>query len=1147
MKKARETIVSRYQGIAKRGGRYFLLTAWLFFACSSILQAGAYSQQLGDVRISLDVRNQPLAKVLSAIEKKTIFRFVYNSVSLQERAAKGITLVAHNKSVEEILREILTPVRLNFGQDGINVLITPAATAAMFISTSPVMAPEPVKGRVISAGGQPLPGVNIKVKGAAQGTITNEKGEFTLQVEPGETLVISYVGFNTVEIPVKGKAHLDITMNEATTSLSQLVVVGYGIQKKTDVTGAIASVKGESLSKMGTTNPIDALQGKVAGLTVSRTGGSPGSMADIRIRGLGTMGNHQPLFIIDGVPGDPYFLNNDDITSMEVLKDAAAAAIYGSRAANGVILITTKTGKKGNASFDFSMFSGTVTPTKRYEFLDADGYRKVHRQMYVNAGRTSFPAYLNDNAGPGWNTNWQDEIGQKGNSRNYTMGIRGGGDVVTFSLSGSLTDEAGTIIGSDFNKKALRSRVDVKKGIFDVDVNIYYANTRRELSKINLKDAYYQSPLLPVFDPSEKYGYALEKDGLPKFQNPVAADNFYDSYNRTQYFVSNGRIAIDLAKGLKYTVNLGYTSSHEFDYSYYPPNKVNGNDPEVLYPYVYNQRSNWEEKLMENLLTWNQAYGKHNISLLGGYTASSQTYDYLNASVIGKSVVRYIDENGNIAEKDVPGGFLDPRFNTLKAGLGGTYGADGSGYVYNRTSLLGRINYSYADKYLVQFTVRRDGSSKFGPDSRYGTFPSIALGWRITEEPFMKSVDWLSNLKLRLSKGKLGNEVVLGNYDAQPRISMGNYSGEGYVQGTGATPWPGSIARDLENRRLRWETVNSSNIGVDFGFLNNALSGSINYFNNRTTDLLVVKRMPSSAGINDPILNVGEIANKGIELELNYTNSYKGLTYDVTGTFSTLKNEVLSLANNGQILQGAGLKFGDHIPTQTRVGSEIGAFYLYRTDGIFRTAAEVTEWNKAHNNIQPKAKPGDVRFIDTNGDGKLDPNDKVYAGTGMPKYEYSLNINLGYKNFDLTIFLQGAGGNKIYNGNRFEMEGMEAGRNFLTTTLNAWTPENINSTMPRAILGDPNGNNRESDRFLENGDYLRLKTLQLGYTVPLSLLNRIHCNRLRIYASGQNLLTFTKYSGLDPEVGRTGISSIGVDRVLYPQTKTIMAGVQLSF
>jgi len=1143
-------IVSRnpLNRLPNKWGRYFLITVLLICINCMMLGAATYSQRLSDVKISIDIKNQPLSKVLTAIEQKTIFRFVYNSQVINKAAGRGVSISARNKSVEAILQEILIPARLNFGQDGINVLITPtAAKPALVVTTTESTEKEMVKGRVTSADGMALPGVNIKVKDGTHGTVTNANGEFVLQVEPGSILVISFIGYNTTEVAVSGKKVLAISLYESTTSLSQLVVVGYGVQKKSDVTGAITSVKGESLGKMGTTNPIDALQGKVAGLTVSRTGGSPGSMADIRIRGLGTMGDHQPLYIIDGVSGDPYFLNNDDIASMEVLKDAAAAAIYGSRAANGVILITTKSGKKGAATFDFSMFSGRVNPTKRYEFLDGEGYRKVHKQMYLNAGRTTLPAYLKDEPGVRWNTNWQDEIGQEGTTQNYSLGIRGGGEVVTYSLSGNLTDEMGTLIGSDFNKKALRSRINVKKGILDVDVNVFYANTRREGSKINLKDAYYQSPLLPVYDPSQKYGYALEKDGLPKFQNPVAADHFYDSYNKTQYFVSNGRIGIDIAKGLKYTVNLGYTSSHEFDYSYYPPNKVNANDPEVLYPYIYNQRSNWEEKLMENLLTYNHSFGKHAVSLLGGYTASSQTYDYLNASVTGKAVVRSVDDDGNIVEKEVSGGFLDPRFNTIKGGMGGTVAADGSGYIYNRTSVLGRINYAYADKYLVQLTVRKDGSSKFGPDSRYGTFPSMALGWRMTEEPFMKEVDWLSNLKVRLSVGKLGNEVVLGNYAAQPLITSGNSWGTGYVQGSGSTPWPGSIARDLENRRLRWETVNSSNIGIDFGFLNNALSGSVNYYNNRTTDLLVLKSMPSSAGINDPILNVGEISNKGMELELNCTNHFKGLSYDVSGTFSTLKNRVLSLANNGQILQGTGLKFGDHIPTQTRVGSEIGAFYLYQTDGIFRTAEEVIDWNKAHNNIQPKAKPGDVRFIDTNGDGVLDPTDKIYSGTGMPKYEYSFNVNLGYRNFDLTIFFQGAGGNKIYNGNRFEMEGMEAGRNFLTTTLNAWTPENINSNMPRAILGDPNGNNRESVRFLENGDYLRLKTLQIGYTLPMSIAQKIKFNRLRIYASGQNLLTFTQYSGLDPEVGRSSVTSIGVDRVLYPQTKTVMAGVQLSF
>lgn len=1024
--------------------------------------------------------------------------------------------------------------------------VIPLTFLFVFFTTGSILAQQSnVTGTVYDETGNPVSGATVHIKNSSVATISDAAGHFSINASPDAILVITFVGFADKEEPLNGKNSVTVHLSRGNNYLDDVVVVAYGTQKKSDITGAVSSVKGDDIEKIATNNPVNALQGKVAGLNVTSPGGNPGQMSDVRLRGIGTFGGHQPLYIIDGTPGDPYYLTNDDIASIEVLKDGAAAAIYGSNSANGVIIINTKKGKKGEPQINFSAYYSLINPTNSYDLLDAEGYKKVHRMMYENAGATPLPDYITTSTGV--NTDWQDLVNQQGNGQNYSLGISGGGEYVTYNLSADLNDEKGTLIGSDFGKKSIRSVNALNKGILSVENIFLYSDIKSTPFQFDLRDAYFQSPLLPVFDPSEPYGYALTVNGLPKFQNPVGYQHFVEGYTKTQYFSDNLKIKLQLFKGLTYTANLSYISANSFDYAHHPPFRANANDPAVSYPYVYNSRSNYKEQLMEHLLNYKIKINKHNIDLLAGYSALQKTNEYLSVTADGKTVVRSV-VNGSIVETEVAGGFPDPDFNTINAGLGGTFSAAGTNNKYVRLSTFGRINYDYDGKYLLQVTVRRDGSSVFGANSRFGVFPSVALGWNINKEKFMKNVDWINVLKIRASYGELGNEGALGYYDHQALIVTANDWSGGYVQGSGASTWPGSASYTLQNRDLKWETSKSTNIGIDFGVLNNRLTGSVNYFDNITDGLLITKEVPPSAGVDDPILNVGKISNKGLELEFTYNISNKDWNLSFTGSATYLKNRVVQLADAGQTLYGTGLKFGtDHIPTQTMVGKEIGAYYLYEAMGIFQSDAEAEAYtNKDGDMLQPDAKAGDIKFRDANGDGVIDESDKTYQGTGFPKIEYGLNIAANYKSFDLTIFIQGVGGNKIYNGNRFEMEGMDAGRNFLSTTLNAWTSQNTNTSMPRAVLGDPNGNNRESTRFLESGAYLRMKMVQVGYTFPYDVLKKIYVKKLRIYVGAQNMFNITKYSGLDPEVGNFNVLNTGVDRMMYPQNKKWIAGLQIS-
>ncbi|MCW3464644.1 SusC/RagA family TonB-linked outer membrane protein [Chitinophaga nivalis] len=1097
-------------------------------------------------KIDVGFRQTKVLQVLQYLEKNTRLKFSYNLDDLEQ--LKPLTIDKKERTVETLLQEISHITTLQFKiTDEIILVKVPSA----IVTTQQPAAPQqekPVTGVIQSATGEKLPGVSVKVKGSTKGVLTDASGAFRFTDLPKDAILeISFIGFNSQEVAVNGQSVLSVTLETSTKVLDQVVVVGYGTQSKRNVSSAITSVKGSEIANVPSNNPVNALQGRVAGLTVVNSGGAPGAMADIKLRGVSTFGEHQPLFVIDGVPGDPYYLNNNDIASIEVLKDGAAASIYGSQSANGVILVTTKKGKKGAPKMEFNSYYSVVNPVGKMHLLDGEGYLKVHRMMYDNApdiDPSEKPAYLTQPVTA--NTNWRDEVTQQGSAENYSLNVTGGGEYFNYGLSGNITKEIGTMIGTDFRKKSLRARNEYKKGRLTIETNLVYAETQLREMRFSLKDAYFQSPLLPVYDSKEKYGYALQINELPKFQNPVGASFYNDNYNKTQYFSGNARMSVQLIKGMKFVTNLSLANSNSFDYAYHPPYRANQNDPVQPFARLTDGRTNRRERLMENLLYYDRSFGKHSLNLLAGYTAQEIIRNRVITIADGKSNV-YTVKNGQVDISEVPGGFLDPNFTTMDGAKGGLFNATGSRPQYNRLSTLGRVNYSYDNKYLVQLSVRRDGSSKFGENRRYGVFPSASVGWNMHSESFMQRFTWLDLLKVRASYGELGNEISLKEYDHQALIDIYNYMGGGSVQG-GGTVWPGGAAWELKNKDLRWETSVSKNIGIDFGVLKN-LTGSFNYFNNVTNDLLIRKELAPSAGLNNPVMNVGRISNKGWELELTYSDHHKDFNYSVTGTVSQVKNKVLALANEGQKINGVGLKYGSGpIPNTTMVGTEIGAFYLYTADGIFQSDEEAANYKNANGvAYQPDAKAGDIRFIDSNGDGIINAKDKTYKGSGFPKLEYGLNMNFSYKGFDLQLFWQGVAGNKIYNGNKYEQQGMDAGRNFDVSTLRAWTPDNRNTDVPRAVLGDPNGNTRESTRFLEKGDYLRLKTLQLGYAFAPHLLQRASINRLRIYASAQNLLTFTKYSGMDPEVGRAEVLNTGLDLWMYPQNKVFMAGLQLEF
>jgi len=989
-----------------------------------------------------------------------------------------------------------------------------------------------VTGQVQDMAGRSLPGVTVSLKGTSKGAVTDAAGRFTMAVSEGSgTLVFSFLGYETKEVPLNGNTSVTVKLQEDIKKLGELVVVGYGTIKRSDLTGAVASVKAEDLTTAGTSTVQRALQGKVAGVQIESAGGNPGAGARVMIRGVGTLNNNTPLYIVDGVQVTGIDnLAPNDIASIEVLKDASAAAIYGSRAANGVVLVTTKSGTPGKTTIRLNAYYGVQQLAKKLDVLNAAEWARVSNAAHDAAGQARLEIARNpDSLGAG--TDWQDEIYRTAPIQSYELSIGGGKEGSVYSVSGGYFSQDGIVEVTGYNRVNLRVKSETTKGRFTFGETAIL--TRERWTDMPggwggqggnpVGSAVKMIPVFDVYDPTAIGGFAGAYGPVVNVANPVAQLHLESIKRDSNKVITDVYAQAELIKGLTYKINLGYTYNGGYGYDYQRRYKVG-----TLFTQATNNLTETRNEahflMLENTLNYNNTFGKHSIQALAGYAWQQNRYKYTYASA-----------------QDLPDGI-----DQMDAAAG-TRNSGGNMTESRLISLLGRVVYSYDNRYLLTASFRRDGSSRFAPANRFGNFPSIALGWNIANEQFFAPLaSTINQLKLRASYGVLGNQEI-GDYRYQQSIA----TGLSYVTGIDQHKWFGAIQQSFVDPNIKWENTSTFNIGTDVGLWQSKLTLSADYFRKRTTDILLEVPIPGSAGaIGNPVVNAGIIRNSGFEAGLSYNGQGNNFTWQATATFATASNKVEQLGTGGQIIvRGQPTHHGSGTTT-TKVGGEVGAFYLIKTDGIFNSEEEVqAHVDKNGSLIQPNARPGDIRFVDANGDGQISDADKVYCGSPFPDFTYGLGVNGQWKNLDFTVFFQGTYGNKIYNGLRMDLDGMNLEFNYSRATLNAWTPEN-HTNFPRAVINDPNYNTRVSDRFLENGSYLRLRSLQVGYTIPGDVMQKLSLSSFRAYVSFDNLFTITSYKGYNPDLGRTGnILDRGVDygHVGYPLARTATVGVQLGF
>ena len=982
-----------------------------------------------------------------------------------------------------------------------------------------------VNGVVTDANGDLMIGVNVSEKGTSNGAVTNFDGKYSISVNQGSTIVFSYIGYETKEVIVGNQTEINVVLVEDVESLSQVVVVGYTTQNRKDITGAISSVNVSNLEKLPGGNVANLLQGQVAGVVSTPGSGAPGSAPVIRVRGLGTIGSNSPLFVIDGIPGDIASINPADIESINVLKDASAATIYGSRASNGVVIVTTKRGKVGDLKVSFNSYIGVSSIREKIGVLNTAQNNQVSNAAHANDGQPPL-AYtsLTDVA----DTDWQEEMFQNGFEQKYDLAISGGTDKARYNMSLGYFDKEGIIIESDFTRYNFRINTDFNLGErVRIGQTMSYARSERSLLGEDESGSRGNSGFSPILGmlSSLPHNAVYDASTVDGFANPVVGSGnivgqtkLITNQSENDRVQGNVFLEVDLLEGLKFRTRIGINVSNNYFIEHTPtyqfgPQEVNDQAD------LTESRSRLTETVWNNILEYSKTFNEdHNLSLLAGLS-----YE--------KSVFRSTGGSNN--------NFPSNNLIALSAGIGDA-NSFGSNVTSTLESVFGQLNYDYKGKYLVSASIRNDGSSRFGPDNQDALFTSFSLGWRITEEDFFDS-SFISDLKPRFSLGTLGNQNI-GNFLFLPILSSNN-NAINYPLGSGESQLVnvGTISRSLASRDIKWEESRTTNFGLDLGFMNNRIGVTFDYFNTETTGMLVGVPIPATTGIVfPPTRNGGSLENKGWELTLSYKNSENDFKYSVLANIGATENKITRLGFADESFTDGFTIFDTHPTTRTEVGGEIGRFYLFNTDGIFQNQAEID----AHG-VQPNASPGDLRFVDTNGDGSLNDDDKQYFGSGLPDFEYGMTFNASYKDFDFTLFLQGSQGNEIYNGtNVLLYRRMGDRKNFTTDFLNAWTPSNTNTSVPRVTAQDPNQNIRPSNYFLEDGSYLRIKNIQVGYTLDGEKLG---ITNARVYVSAENLATFTKYTGFDPGVSNYTTFARGVDRGLYPISRNIIFGLQLNF
>ncbi|RXG29121.1 SusC/RagA family TonB-linked outer membrane protein [Leeuwenhoekiella marinoflava] len=989
-----------------------------------------------------------------------------------------------------------------------------------------------ITGTVVSSdGNMPIPGVNVLVKGTNTGAVTDFDGNFSIEANANDILIFTYLGFQEQEVVVGPQNILSVTLEEATAALDEIVVVGYGTQKKSDLTGSIAIIDASEAQKVSNSDVSQLLQGRSAGVTVT-SGGQPGAAPNVRIRGVATFGDNQPLYIVDGVPVGTSIrdFNPNDIQSIQVLKDASAGAIYGSRAANGVVIITTKKGKKSSPlKIEYSGYYGIDEVAQNIPVLGREDYQMIVNEKRTNAG---LPLILGNDPNSDLfvdniNTDWQDVGLKSGTRQNHNFNFSGGGENITYNASVDYFKNEGVFVGNGPSYERYSGRINtvMEKGIFKISPSIYYSHSFENSLTFRgdilsggrpplINDLIISIPTLGVFDENNEGGYAgtssqihqaivLNVPGINSlFTNTVEVDRTFAIINPEVKLIDTDN------HKLTYKLNMSYDKTVARDFSFVP---------EFEMGYFFNSgRSLLDDNsrqytvsLIENTLNYNGTFGKHTFDVLLG-----QTYQK-NSAIIRTA------HSENLPK---------PYYPILANGNNQTVG--GNEVYSSLASLFGRLNYNFDDRYLITATVRRDGSSRFAPANKYGTFPSLALGWRVSNEDFFdRAKDVVSNFKLRASYGQLGNQNI-GDYLYQPTINRNipyNFGGNKVT---------GGLQTSIVSEDIKWETTTSLNIGADLSFFKGALDFTAEYYNKETTDVLVGVPIPASVGsINTaPVVNAGSLRNSGFDFEVTYhSDPTRAFTFDVSANASTVKNKVLALGGNNEPIYGVGSK--------TQVGSEIGQHFGYVYEGIFQSQDEIAD----HAFQSALTAPGDVKFQDLNGDGVIGQEDRKFLGSAIPSLTYGLNFTAQYKNFDFTVFASGAAGYYINSSLYRSLMWSTDYINSHEDILNRWTPTNTDTNIPRVVANDPNGNARDSNRpgWLQKGDYLRINTVSIGYTIPVQNFSDFF-DSTRIYGTVQNLHTFQAYKGFNPDFA-SGVFEPGFDNGTYPRPRTFLLGVELSF
>lgn len=1088
-------------------------------------------------------RSRSLKKALVSVEKQFNVSFAYDEQLLSGRQTE---VDLNGLSLEQALTQLIEAPGLRYRRVKDNLIVIqapPSKTGLPVPAASPIGVPDGsrneateltasapqakrITGQITDENNAGLPGANVIEKGTSTGTTTDASGNFVLNVsDAATTLTVSSVGYISQEITIGNRATINVQLAPDNRTLDEVVVVSYGTQKRSNLTEAVGIVNVAEARKVQAPSVVDQIQGRVSGVTVASAGGAPGATASIKIRGSSTFGSNQdPIYIIDGViiGSASSDFNPNDIENITVLKDAAATALYGSRGMNGAIVITTRRGKAGKPTIEYNGYYGVQDIAKRLPLAGREQYIRTWTAAYTNAGKP-----IPDFGVGGFDTDWQNELIKSGAITDHNLSISGGTDnganKSNYRISGGYFDQQGTIVGPYFKRYSGRINAGITRGKLNIGESLYLAQTNEK--RVNgqpFDNVIRMPPTVPVYNANNLSGFGFGSVNNPTFgTNPIGQqlkdDNIVNGYK----LLGNVFAEYALLPWLTYRLSVGLDFNLYQNKYFARPGALSYNSPDTPFGILDDRNGRFFNTLLENTLNVNKTFGKHQISGLVGYTR--QRFDQ-NETL---SHIEGID--GNFYQQNA--GTSNPR-------------TEGFSRISGIVSYLGRVNYTFADKYNVQANIRRDASSNFPRDNQVAYFPSISAGWNINRESFMQGISAIGDLRLRASYGLVGNQDI-APYSLDPTIQP-NLN---YVLGGGNVIVPGATNRQLQNSNLRWESKTTTDVGIDASFFNGKLQLTADYFNSLSNNLLLRVPLPITAGNqgDNPFDNIGQIRNRGFELSLTYQDKRGPWRYSVNGQITSIRNKVLQLVptNGNQPIFGYGQI------TRTAVGGGLAEFYVLKQNGIFQNQGEIDAGPR-----QPNVTPGDVLYVDANGDGQINNDDRQVVGTPFPTLEYGSNIAVSYKNFDLTVFFQGVAGNVLFNRSRNWTDRFDDVQN-VRSDVTFWTGPGSSATTPKPIREDKTLNPAfNTDRWVESGAYGRLRTLQLAYNFPSTLLSRWKMSTARVYVNAQNLATITRYSGYNPDViGDVGAGSQnssnfigrGIDQGNYPVPRTISVGVQVGF